>query len=240
MVSVESLRSLPFEAFIAELDSRSARISPNSQRTPEQLYADYLRGEIDFVEVDGVLKRYTRAVYIDVYYQVADGRRFILEEQRGRLNEGKTIDSYLDGDTDAVSFRPKRIAPPSLSERMHANERDEDPVVPAIRAVREELFDFALRYNSSDQFEDLEEQIRMYLYGHTPFSKEYDSNDPQNSYQGIPSIVAISPFEIVFNQDSHVPIHVDSQGIPQPLIEYYDQRGYVNVFQWREIPNSPV
>lgn len=90
-------------------------------KTTQHLLNEIEEEECTLVEEDGGLVRYIEFVGIKIFYTDKDGFRWFLKEERQEFNDGRIR---------------RRNIPNSVSEKMKFGE---DPLISAIRGIREEL-----------------------------------------------------------------------------------------------------
>ena len=225
-----SLRQSAIPSFSEWCSNLTFQLDPSSPRSLQQLYEDiFVLGEVQLIEESGVIKRYGKGVYIDVFYD-SDRALYKLREERFKLLPGRSFEDFLVQPTLVATRSHQRPQPHSLGERVQLEL--EQPQIAAIRALKEELFGLVGR----DEFSILEHTLTSALeqISVNPTRIERAADFFGNSYRGIPSILDMYIFKITFRAEMLVPIRItDSK--PQPLYEYIADKGYVNVFTWDEI-----
>lgn len=90
-------------------------------KTIQHLLDEIQGEECSVIEEDGSLTRYIEFVGIKIFYTDEEGNRWFLKEDRQEFNDGRTR---------------RRNIPSSVSEKMKFGE---DPLISAIRGIKEEL-----------------------------------------------------------------------------------------------------
>lgn len=230
----ESDHSLPamesFETFKKWAESEGIRIASDSPREIDKLFHDIQKGETTLVwsSESNEWHRFSASANVDVFYISSDGTKYKAREVRGKLKLGKTFADYLE-DRDAITLSPARKAVSSLSERLHLTD-GEVPADAAVRALREELLDHAkLAGNLTDK------EISKMILDEGFYDNVRPADSPDSSYKGIPSTVKTYKFKIELSENSSIVIPVDEDGVPKPLYEVDESKGYVNEFVWDKV-----
>lgn len=216
--------------------SLSFTLAPDSPRGLTQLYNDIKRNEVALITLEsGETARYGKVAAVDVFYRAADGKVYKVEEQRYKLNPGRTLDEFLAGDETAAIASSARPALSSLSERINLD--GESPEDATIRALKEEIFHEALA-GREEEFPDMDKTLKEHVQLGQPKRAIRAKDAIGNSYQGLTSILDEYPSVITFTPDTHVPITTVND-VPQALYEYEHEKGYVNLFVWKEHNPTP-
>jgi len=210
-------------------------LPPESPHDINDLADQIARGQVGVLKENEEVIRLGRSIGINVYYETSNGHLFISQEERYVIVDGRTFEEYLAGDTTVLRPSSPRQQGFSVNERLNVDDTKEDLLSGAVRALREELFDFALnRPENLGKYQDLDSNLAANLTATgESFLLLREKDDPSSGYLGIKSKITVYPFQIKFNPLMLTPIQVDTQGKPKSLIEHAGK--YVNIHTWHPV-----